>query len=52
MVFRCKVGLNHTSEQIQYCVEYATIKYKAIKKIKLKQKINSTSIKNELHPPL
>jgi hypothetical protein len=52
MVFRCQVGLNHISEQIQYCVEHATLKSKAIKKIKLKEKINSTSIKKELHPPL
>jgi len=52
MVFRCKVGLNHISEQIQYHVEHTTMKPEAIKKIKLKQKINSTSTKKELHPPL
>jgi len=52
MVFRCKVGLNHISEQIQYRVEHSTVKSEAIKKIKLKQKINSTTITKELHPPL
>jgi len=52
MGFRCKVGLNHVSEQIQYRVEHATIKSEVIKKIKLKQKIYSTSIRKELHPPL
>jgi len=30
MVFRCKVGLNHISEQIQYHVEHTTIKPEAI----------------------
>lgn len=52
MVFRYKVGLNHISKQIQYRVQHATIKSEAIKEIKLKQKINSTSIKKELNPPL
>jgi hypothetical protein len=52
MVFRCKVGLNHISEQIQYRAEHATIKPETIVKIKLKQNINSTRIKKQLHPLL